>query len=238
MNGEVFRGPGLVSGGSPRQSRGILETKREIKDLRLRLDGERASLAALAQETAALDRTIAEASGAIDALSAEHHRQEKTIVALEGDLRHAVEEEARLTQKAEQIARERRQAEDERDGLDRRQQEARTSIDRLDGEQRAADDRLTVAQRRLFEARESAMDLSRRAAEAGASHAALVERAAALSTEVRRLEDAFSELEVRAVTLTAERDTTLQARGGRCASRSSRGRSSSTPTSTRSIRSG
>ncbi len=210
MSGELFRGPGLVSGGSPRQSRGILETKREIKDLRLRLDGERASLAALAQETAALDRTIAEASGAIDALSAEHHRQEKTIVALEGDLRHAVEEEARLTQKAEQIARERRQAEDERDGLDRRQQEARTSIDRLDGEQRAADDRLTVAQRRLFEARESAMDLSRRAAEAGASHAALVERAVALSTEVRRLEDAFSELEVRAVTLTAERDATLR----------------------------
>ena len=210
MNGEVFRGPALVSGGSPQQSRGILETRREIKDLRLRLDGERASLAALAEETSALDRTIAQASGAIDALAAEHHRQEKAIVSLEADLRRAVEEEARLSQKAEQIARERRQSEDERDGLDRRQQEARTSIDRLDGEQRAADDRLTVAQRRLFEARESAMDLSRRAADAGASHAALVERAGALSSEVKRLEDACAELEVRAVLLSAERDTTVQ----------------------------
>ena len=210
LGGELFRGPGLVSGGSPQQSRGILETKREIKDLRQRIEGERASLAALAEETSALDWTIAQASGAIEALSTEHHRQEKAIVGLEGDLRRAVEEEARLAQKAEQIARERRQAEEERDGLDRRQQEARTSIDRLDGEQRAADDRLTVAQRRLFEARESALDLSRRAADAGASHAALVERAVALSTEVRRLEDAFSELEVRAVTLAAEQDTTLQ----------------------------
>ena len=208
--GELFRGPGLVSGGSPQQSRGILETRREIKDLRQRIKGERASLAALDEETSVLDRTIAQASGAIEALSAEHHRQEKAIVGLEGDLRRALEEEARLAQKAEQIARERRQAEEERDGLDRRQQEARTSIDRLDGEQRAADDRLTVAQRRLFEARESALDLSRRAANAGASHAALVERAVALSTEVRRLGDAFSELEVRAVTLAAERDTTLQ----------------------------
>jgi chromosome segregation protein len=210
LGGELFRGPGLVSGGSPQQSRGILETKREIKDLRQRIEGERASLAALAEETSALDRTIAQASGAIEALSTEHHRQEKAIVGLEGDLRRAVDEGARLAQKAEQIARERRQAEEERDGLDRRQQEARTSIDRLDGEQRAADDRLTVAQRRLFEARESALDLSRRAADVGASHAALVERAVALSTEVRRLEDAFCELEVRAVTLAGEQDTTLQ----------------------------
>ncbi len=210
MGGELFRGPGLVSGGNPQQSRGILETKREIKELRQRIEAERVSLAALAEETATLDRAIAQASAGVEALSAGHHGQEKAIVGLEGDLRRAAEEEARLTHKTEQIARERRQAEEDRDGLDRRQQEARMSIDRLDGEQRAADDRLTAAQRRLFEARESAMELSRRSAEAGASHAALVERAVALSTEVRRLEDAFAELEGRAVTLVAERDLTLQ----------------------------
>ena len=57
---------------------------------------------------------------------------------------------------------------------------------------------MTVAQRRLFEAREATEDLSRRAGEAGAAHAALVERAAALAAEVQRLEEAAAELEHRA----------------------------------------
>ena len=41
---------------------------------------------------------------------------------------------------------------------------------------------------------------------AGASHAALMERAAALASEVQRLDEALVELEARAVMLTAERD--------------------------------
>jgi chromosome segregation protein len=50
--------------------------------------------------------------------------------------------------------------------------------------------------------------LNQRAAEAGASHAALVERAAALEAEVQRLEEAGAELEARAVALAVERDNT------------------------------
>ena len=116
-------------------------------------------------------------SNAIAALNAEHHKQEKAVVGHDAQLQHAIDEETRLAQKAEQLTREKRQAEEERDALDRRQQEARKSIARLEDEQRAADERLTIAQRRLFEARDAADELSRRAAEAGAGHAALVERA-------------------------------------------------------------
>src|SRR3954452_12927583 len=104
----------------------------------------------------------------------------------------------------EEHLRERRQAEDERDTLDRRQDEARASIARLDSDQRWADERLTTAQRRLFEAREATDDLSRRAADAGATHAALVERASALAIEVDRLEEATAELEQRSASLGSE----------------------------------
>jgi chromosome segregation protein len=112
----------------------------------------------------------------------------------------------RQAQKSEQLLRERRQAEEERETLNRREQEARVSIERLDHEQRAADERLTVAQRRLFEAREAAEDLSRRAAEARAVHAGLVERASALASEVQRLDESFAELESRVGSLAAELD--------------------------------
>jgi chromosome segregation protein len=204
LAGEVFHGPSLVSGGTRAEARGILETKREIKELRDRIAAERGALTRLAQETTELEAAIAQASNAIAALNAEHHKHEKAIVGYESQLQHAREEETRLAQRAEQLVRERRQAEEERDALDRRREEARASIARLENDQRLADERLTVAQRRLFEARESIDDSSRRAAEAGAAHAALVERASALAAEAQRLEEAAAELEVRAASLAIE----------------------------------
>ena len=204
LTGDVFRGPHLVSGGGHAGARGILETKREIKELRERIRSDRDLLARLAQETTELEATIAQATGAIGALNAELHKQEKVVVGHDAQLQHAADEETRLAQKAEQLTRERRQAEEERDALDRRQQQSRESISQLEHAQREADERLTLAQRRLFEAREAAEDLNRRAAEAGAAHAALVERAAALASDVQRLEESFADLEQRATALAGE----------------------------------
>jgi chromosome segregation protein len=206
--GDVFHGPHLVTGGGREDARGILETKREIKELRERTHAEREALGRLAEETAGLDAIVAQASNAIAALNAEYHKQEKAIFGYDLHLQRAFEETSRLAQKGEQLARERRQAEEERDGLDRRQDEARASITRLENDQRAADERLTMAQRRLLEAREATEDLSRRAADGRAAHAALVERAAALATEVKRLEEAAAELGERAAALVAELDDT------------------------------
>jgi chromosome segregation protein len=206
--GDVFRGPHLVTGGLHEAAKGILETKGEIKGLRTRIQTERDALARLGEETTSFDAAIAQATTAIAALAAEHHKQEKAVVAQESQLQHAVDEAARLDQKSEQLARERRQAEEERETIDRRQVEAREAIARLDSEQRTADDRLTSAQRSLFEAREAAEDLSHRAAEARADHAALVERAVALASEVERLVEAGAELEARALALGAEREET------------------------------
>jgi len=208
--GEVFRGPHLVAGGHPKEARGILETKRDIKDLRARIEGERDALARLGEETTALERVITEATQAIDALNAEQHRQEKQIVALEAQLQRASEDATKVTLKGDQLSRERRQSEEERAALELRQEEARVSILSLEQEQRMADERLTEAQRRLFEARERVEALSHRAAEARASHAGLVERAAALASEVRRLEESGRELELRAQSLADELETARQ----------------------------
>src|SRR6185436_1729540 len=142
MEGDLFRGPHLVSGGDRAEARGILETKREIKVLRDRMASERDALARLTQDTAEIETVIAHASSAIAALNAEHHRQEKAVVGHDAQLQHASDEQTRLAQKTEQLARERHQAEEERHTLDRRQEEARASIIRLDASQREADERL------------------------------------------------------------------------------------------------
>jgi chromosome segregation protein len=206
--GEVFRGAHLVTGGHPKAARGILETKRDIKELRARIEGEREALARLATETHDLEGVISQATSAIAALNAEQHRQEKSIVGLEAQLQRASEDATKVSLKGDQLTRERRLAEEQLTALELRQEEAHASIVGLEQEQRLADERLTEAQRRLFEARDAAQALSRRAAEARAGHAALVERASALSTEVRRLEEAAAEMEARAGTLAGELERT------------------------------
>ena len=211
IGGDVFRGPHLVSGGAKAESRGILATKREIKELRERIAADRAALSTLAEEVSALEVTMAEATSAIAALRAEQHRQEKVIVGCDAQLARVAEDTLRLARKAEVIGLERRQAEDERVALDARTAEGQQTIARFEEEQRVADERLADAQRALLAAREAAVELNDKAGAARAAHAGLVERAAALASEVMRLRDAARELEERIAAHAGER-AQMQAR--------------------------
>jgi chromosome segregation protein len=195
--GDVARGGLVVEGGVRAEARGILGTKAEIRDLRASLDSDRAALSRLVERTADVEVRVASAEAAIAALLDEEHRQEKAIVGIEAQLQRADDERERVRRKSEQVAVERRRTEEERDALEARQAEARTSIQRLEGEQRDADERFSGAQRRLLDAREALERQSHRVAEAKASHAALVERAAATGGDVRRLEEASRELAAR-----------------------------------------
>jgi chromosome segregation protein len=200
MDGEVFRGPLIVEGGGRAEARGILTTRREIKELRERVEVEGAAVERLREETATLDVAIASVESAILSLQSEMHRQEKSIVGFELQLRNAAETVERITRKEEQIASERRSSEDELRSQEARQDEARESIARIEIDQRAADDLLNAAQRKLFNAREAMQAQAQRTSEAKAAHAALVERSSALGVEVLRLEESSRELEARAQT--------------------------------------
>ena len=196
-----------MTGGDKAESRGILATKREIKELRERIAAERIALAALADETTEFEQTIAHATAAIQALSAEIHRQEKAIVSIEAQVSRAAQDDFRVQQRVDLVATETRRVREEIAGLDLRQDEARDSIVRLDDDKRVADETFSIAVQRLTTAREQAESASRAAAEARAEHAALVERCAAAAGEVLRMEAAAIELEQRVAA--CARDITL-----------------------------
>jgi chromosome segregation protein len=204
-----------VSGGGPGNSRGILGTKRAIKELRQRVVAEREEASRLVETVSAREAMMVQAADAIVALNAERHAHEKALVGFDAQLQRAGDDHLRLVQKGAQLARERHQAEEERDALGGRQAEAEAAIVRLEAEQRAADERLTIAQRKVFEARESLQDLGRRTADAGASHAALVERASALESEVLRLQETLAEFDERAMALSGELDAVRRGRDER-----------------------
>ncbi len=206
LDGDVVRGRHLVSGGARAESRGILSTRREIKELRERVAIEREALSRLSGEVSVFEAAIAQSTAAITALSAEHHLQEKTLVGVDAQLGRAADEVVRLERKTDLIAVERHKAEDELAQLDARHADGRASLLRLESEQRAAEQTLADAQRRLAQARSEVDELNARSAQAGAEHAGLVERAAALEAEVRRLDEGARELEGRIASQTAERE--------------------------------
>ena len=197
LEGDVVRGPHVVSGGAKTESRGILATKREIKELQGRTVEARDTLARLTEDTARLEVSTAQATSAIGALTAERHRQEMAAVGHEAHVAHAVEETGRLARKAEVIELERRQAEEEQALLKARHAEAEASIERLLEEQRGAEASLSEAQRLLTAAREAVDELSVKAADALAAHAAMSERTSALVADMSRLEEVARDVEHR-----------------------------------------
>jgi chromosome segregation protein len=197
LDGDVLRGPHAVWGGAKAEARGIFATRREIRELRERIAAERAELARATEENARLELAIADGITALTALTAERHRQEMAIVAHEAQAGRASEEADRLARKADVIALERRQTEEERAALDARYTEAETSIGRLFEDQRRTETSLSESQARLMSARGAVEALSIGAAEARAAHAALTERAAAMTTEVVRLEEAARDIDER-----------------------------------------
>jgi chromosome segregation protein len=155
LEGDVLRGPHLVAGGAKTESRGILATRREIKELTERIAMDRAALSHAAGELARMEVGIAETAAAIAALNDEQHRLALAIVGYEGQLARAQDDVQRLSRKATVIAVERRAAEDERAALEVRRSETEASIGRTEEVQRAAEEQLAAAQRRLLDARET-----------------------------------------------------------------------------------
>jgi len=204
LDGDVFYGKHVVTGGDKTESRGILATKREIKELREKITEARAALDRLAAEAAGFEQAMALATAAIAGLTDEIHRQEKSIVGVQGQTERANDDEARLRQRVDLVGSEVNRVREEITGLDNRQAEARESIARLNEDKTASEITLSETQRRLGDARDAAEDLSAKAAEARANHAGLVERSAAAIAEVSRLEELAADLERRVASCTRD----------------------------------
>jgi len=205
--GEVCRGANLVWGGARHQDQGgILQTKSDIRQARERLDIDRTRVARSASMLADIDRRAAEARAAIDAMSDQVHVHEKAIVEFELRVAQASEQAQRVDQKRSVVALDIRRGDEEIAGLEARQAEARQSEARLADEQRLVDEKLGVAQRRLFDARDESRLRGERVRDAMAEHARLVERAAAISLEAARLEEACREIEARLVARREEQE--------------------------------
>jgi len=206
LEGDVCLGPGLVVGGERREgNRGILQTKRDTRDLRERLAAGRAAVTTLVGTVADMEHRLALGAAAVDSMRSEIHQMEMAMVGFELRIAQADDDLARIRQKRDLVGLDARRAEEEIATLDEREADARASITRLSGDQRVIDDRLEAAQRKLLEARDEARRRGDAVRDAMAGHARLLERAAAAALEAARAEEAERELETRLVARQDER---------------------------------
>jgi chromosome segregation protein len=197
MAGDVFRGPGVVEGGSRGESRGILETRGEVLTLRDQVAAAAADIERLTAEVAALDAAIASGEAAVAARIDEQHGREKAVVGIEAQVARASDDLDRLSRRLDVVHTEQRRTGEEEQAAERRRDEALAAIAMQEADQHGAEGRLVEVLTRLQAAREEAEARTRRLTEARAGHAGLVERTSALDTDVVRLDDAARELEER-----------------------------------------
>jgi len=197
MAGEVFRGGGLVEGGSHQDARGILETRGEAQRLREQVAIAAAELDRMTLEAASLDATVVESEATISAAVDAQHQHEKAVVLFDAQLASAAEELARTTRRLDVVRTERHRAEEEEQAAERRREESTAAIAMHETVQRGAADRLGEVAARLQQVREVAEGRTRQVTEARAAQAGLIERASALDTDVVRLDEAARDLEGR-----------------------------------------
>ena len=192
--------------------RGLLATKRELKELRERVAAEHAAAADMALALAQTDEAVLAHEEALASLGTVLHDHEKAVIGSEVQVQKAGEDLDRVGRRLEMIASERRRADEERQLQTARQDEARESVTRHEELQREFDARADEAQALLAAGRDDLANAAGRVSEAKAAHAALVERALGLANDVRRLEEAGRELEQRIAGRSAERDESVARR--------------------------
>ncbi len=103
LDGDVFRGTRLLTGGVKAESRGILQTKREIKEIRVSVKVAREVLVTLITETQSLEEIINKINISISSLVVEQHALEKEAAVLETKLSGLLERASGLSTEADRL---------------------------------------------------------------------------------------------------------------------------------------
>lgn len=129
LEGEVVDPHGVVTGGSREASVGVLEQKREIRELEqvvAQLDTDYQAL--LARHVATKQR-VADVTASIDAITADLRTEELKLVSEQKDLERAVDEAGRLTQRLEQLSRQQADLRRSLEDTEERHQSAQAALE-------------------------------------------------------------------------------------------------------------
>jgi chromosome segregation protein len=203
LDGDVFRGAGLVEGGARGGFLGILETRAEAQALKEEVQTVERAAHQSANDVTAADLDILNGETEVVEKQQAQHDLEKAIVSHQAQLDRATDELTRVSRRIELVTTERRRCEEDERAADERRQAATLAIEAHESGQVNAEQSLSAVMARLLGARSDAELHIRRVSEARVAESTITERVQFLESEGRRLEEGAADLAAR---LSARRD--------------------------------
>jgi len=197
MDGEVFRGAGLVEGGARGGALGILETRADAQALRTQIETLEHDSHQMANDISGVDLEIYNGEAEVASRQTAQHDLEKAIVSHQAQFARATDEVTRVSRRIEIVTTERRRSEDEEQAAERRREEASMAIVAHESGQVEAEQSLGAVLSRLQNVRGDAEGQMRRVSDARAEQSTVIERVQSLESEGRRLDEMAAELESR-----------------------------------------
>ena len=197
LDGEVVSPRGVVGLGPGGASEGLLQTRREIRELEGAVSAKRERLETSTGERGSLQEELDRLSARLEQVRDQQHALDKTLVGLEHRREQLDEESERLRRKHDVLASERARSESEKGSLATKRTEMETALEAEEGQKNVADTSLEAMRGELANRRTGVEELQVKAAEEASRLAALKERRDAIRVDVERLKEGVEELGTR-----------------------------------------
>ena len=204
LDGEVVSPRGVVGLGPGGASEGLLQTRREIRELEGTVSAMRERLETSTGERGSLQEELDSLWARLEQVRDSQHALDKTLVGLEHRREQLDEESERLRRKHDVLASERARSESEKGSLAAKRTEMETALEVEEGQKNVADTSLEAMQGELANRRTGVEELQVKAAEEASRLAALKERREAIRVDVERLKEGVEELGTRLDTNVSE----------------------------------
>ena len=204
LDGEVVSPRGVVGLGPGGASEGLLQTRREIRELEGTVSAKREHLETSTGERGSLQEELDSLWARLEQVRDSHHALDKKLVGLEHRREQLDEESERLRRKHDVLASERARSESEKGSLAAKRTEMETALEVEEGQKNVADTSLEAMRGELANRRTGVEELQVKAAEEASRLAALKERRDAIRVDVERLKEGIEELGTRLDTNVSE----------------------------------
>jgi chromosome segregation protein len=185
--GDMVERSGVISGGSHDQGLGILERRREIKDLEKKVgEGEEACRKANEEEDL-LRREIVEREGQLEDRKREIQEKEIELLHQERDLEGLTKEISQFQQRMEIVQFEQKQLEEENQDLEKEKTEASAQMEKEETAKREREDRVQSWKKKMEEIGEGTEELGGKLTDKKVFLASLEEKQKGLEGQIQNL---------------------------------------------------
>ena len=189
MEGDIFESSGVISGGSRDQGLGLLERRREIKDLEQRVKEAEEERRKVCEEEERLEKEIGEREIRLEARKREIQEKEIELLHQERDLEGLKKEICQFQQRMEVIQFEQKQLEEEDQEIEEEKREVSAQTEREESEKSEREEQVQLWKRKAEEVGEGGEELGEKITEKKVILAALEEKQKGLEAQLQILSE-------------------------------------------------